>query len=233
VRTLVAVTIVTLALPHLASGSVQIGSDAVQASLRVGADGTAEARWRTPSGERRVAVVTPGGNVRWGRRLGRRDVSTPATGARIPLAVTIRRTPDGNLWALQAWRRLRTGPVELRFSRWRGDATLLSLEAVCCRWRSERIQGRALFHGRPVYGFGSTPKGVPLDDLGRNVYLDTFRDGGWRRMMGILTHRPTGFYRIWIRPHWRGTRYRGTIIGPNRGWTLAPDARASTASALR
>ncbi len=231
-RTIVAATIAALALTPLAAGSVQVGSNPVRVALRVGPGGAAEASWTTGSGARRVAAIAPSGEIRWGRGIAGRDVSAPAPDVRLPLAVSVRRTPDGALWALQAWRRLRTGSVELRFSRWQGDPTRLTLDAVCCKWRSERIQGVAQFQGQPIYGFSSTRKGVPLDDSGRNVYLDSFRKGGWRRMMGILTHRPTGFYRLWIRPNWRGQRYRGTIIGPNRGWTLAPDARAFAESVL-
>jgi hypothetical protein len=40
---------------------------------------------------------------------------------------------------------------------------------------------------------------VPLDSLGRNVYLDGYHGGRWQRMMGVLTHRPTGFFSLWIR----------------------------------
>jgi hypothetical protein len=124
-----------------------------------------------------------------------------------------------------------SGPVELRFSRWRGEPTRLTLRAVCCKWGGENIEGTASFQGRPIYGHRSTPEGNPLDDLGRNVYLDSYRAGDWSRMMGILTNRPTGFYSLWIRTNWQGSRYRGAIIGPNWGWTLGPDAAAETPSA--
>ncbi len=92
--------------------------------------------------------------------------------------------------------------------------------------------GRATFHGRPIYGYRNTPSGVPLDGLGRNVYIDTFRRGRWLRAMGILTHRPTGRFGLWIRPYWRGSSYRATMIGPNWGRMLAPDAQASAQSVL-
>ena len=49
-------------------------------------------------------------------------------------------------------------------------------------------------------------------------------------MMGILTNRPTGYFSLWIRTNWYGTRYRGAIIGPNWGWTLGPDAAAEALS---
>ena len=92
------------------------------------------------------------------------------------------------------------------------------------------LKGTASFQGRPIYGEHSTPQGVPLDDLGRNVYLDSYRGNGWMRMMGILTNRPTGLFSLWIRSYWQGSRYRGAIIGPNWGWTLGPDAAAEAVS---
>jgi hypothetical protein len=215
-----------------ADASVKIAWAAKKPTLRVSVLGAAEVSWTTPSGVRRHVRVAPSGALHYGARLGRRNVAARTRAIRLPLKAKVWRTPDGAFWALQQWRRLSARPVELRFSRWRGAPTALSLRAVCCKWRSERIRGRASFHGRPIYGFSNTPAGVPLDKFGRNVYLDTFRQGGWKRMMGILTHRYDGTYSLWIRKAWRGQRYRGSISGPNRGWTLAPDARARGNSAL-
>lgn len=232
-RIAVGVVVLASALFALAQGagaSIMIGANASGVALRVGEGGGAEVSW-TQGGGRRVVVVRPDGSVHWGERLPGGDASQPAS-IDLPLDAIVRQGPDGALYAVQSWRRLKTGPIELRFSRWRGEPTRLTLDANCCKWRSERIAGYASFQGKAIFGYSSTPQGVPLDDLGRNVYLDSLRGGGWQRMMGILTHRPTGFYRLWIRPYWRGSAYRGTIIGPNWGWTLAPDARAVTDSAM-
>jgi len=223
--------LVLAAMPGAAEGSIKIAGNVKNPALRVNAKGYATITY-TRGGRRTSAVVTPSGRVRYYRRAGGRDVSSPSSAVGLPMLVTLRATPNGRFFALQAWRRLRWGPVELRFSRWRGAPTLLTLGAVCCKWRSEIVRGRVTFHGRPVYGFGSTPSGNPTDKYGRNVYLDTYRRGGWKRMMGILARRPTGFFRLWIRPYWRGSSYRGRISGPNWGRTLAPDAQAWTASAL-
>jgi hypothetical protein len=84
-----------------------------------------------------------------------------------------------------------------------------------------------------VHGFHSTSAGVPLDPFGRNVYLDSYRAGGWQRMMGILAHKGSGAFSLWIRPHWEGSSYRGRVIGPNLGSTLAPDAEAICRSGRR
>ncbi len=214
-----------------ARASIKVAGDGHDPVLRVDAGGYAEVNWTTSSGVRRSVLISPTGSVVYGGHLPGSDVSRPAPAA-LPYSVVVRRTPDGARWALQAWRRLARGPVELRFSRWRGAPTRLTLDTVCCRWGSENVRGSASFHGRPIYGQRSTHSGVPLDPFGRNVYLDSFRGREWTRMMGVLTHRPTGLFSLWIRGNWRGSRYRGAIIGPNWGWTLAPDAAAETASSL-
>jgi hypothetical protein len=213
-----------------AGASIKVADDVRSAALRVDGGGSAEIDWTAANGEHRSVLVGPSGGVIYGARLPGADVSVAAASPRIPFAVALRRTPDGALWALQTWRRLAHGPVELRFSRWHGSPTALTLHAVCCKWGGENIKGTASFQGRPIYGEHATPQGVPLDDLGRNVYLDSYRGAGWMRMMGILTNRPTGSFSLWIRSYWQGSRYRGAIIGPNWGWTLAPDAAAEADS---
>jgi hypothetical protein len=213
-----------------ALGSVEVAVDPRGGeSLRVDAAGNAEVRWMAADGTRHSLLVGRDGSLRYGGLAGA-DVTRPAAGVAIPWAVVVRRAADGTHYALQAWRRLDTGPVELRFSRWRGESTKLTLRAVCCKWGHENVIGNASFHGRPIYGTKATRQGNPLDPYGRNVYLDSYRGGRWDRMMGILTHRPTGSFSLWIRPNWAGARYRGTIPGPNWGWTLGPDAFAQTGS---
>src|ERR671930_130165 len=227
-RPLFAVVILAaLVVPGRAAASIMVASWARTPTLKVMAGGAAEVDW-TSGGRRHSVVIYRNGARRYGAHLKGRDVSFPTTAVSVPLALAVRQTPNGSFWALQAWRRLRTGPLELRFSRWQGVATTLTLQAVCCKWRSENVVGQATFHGRPFCGGHATSTGVPLDRFGRNVYLDTLRGGAWRRMMGILTHRNTGRFSLWIRPNWLGTAYRGTIIGPNWGWTLGPDAQAVT-----
>jgi hypothetical protein len=232
VRLLVLGVLALFVLPLPAEASIKIAGDARNPTLRVNASGTATITWRTGSGARRSAIVRPGGRLYYGRTASGRDVSSATTAVSIPMKLVLRQTPDGRFWALQAWRRLKTGPVELRFSRWRDAPTKLVVRTTCCRWRSEVVYGKATFHGRPIYGYRFTPQGAPLDRLGRNVYLDTFRRGSWKRMMGVISHRPTGNFRLWIRPHWQGRYYRGRIVGPNWGRQLAPDAQGRAATRL-
>jgi hypothetical protein len=212
-----------------ARGSVEIGENAAGVTLRVDTAGNAEVTW-TSGGERRSIVVARDGSLHFGASLSGPDVSHETTGVQLAWAVVVRQTPDGSFYALQSWRRLDDGPVELRFSRWTGAPTSLTLHVVCCKWGSVNVVGEATFHGQPIYGERATSQGAPLDPYGRNVYLDTFRSGTWHRMMGILTHKPTGRFSLWIRSSWVGSAYRGTIPGPNLGWTLGPDALAQAAA---
>ena len=86
----------------------------------------------------------------------------------------------------------------------------------------DHLYGRLTYRGKPVYGFASTSAGHPLDIFGRNIYIDTYDSAygpGWKREMGLLTHRPTGafcygFYTHGHHPTGNGTQYRATVVGP-------------------
>lgn len=229
---LLVVLLAALVAPTGASASIKIASNAHKAVFRVNANGVATVYWRTGSGTLRTAVVGRRGKITWGKTAPGREVSRPTNKVRIPMKVALRQTPDGRFWALQNWRRLKTGPMELRLSRWRGKPTLLELSTFCCKWKSEVVRGRATYHGKPIVGYKSTPQGVPLDGLGRNVYIDSMRGGKWMRLMGILTRKPEGRFGLWIRKGWRGASYRGRIVGPNWGRMLGPDAQGWARSSL-
>jgi hypothetical protein len=160
--------------------------------------------------------------------------------ARVPVAwvVTACRASDGSYWAVQSWQR--TLPVygvpaapgrdawELRLSHWSGPVPQLEVRFGWTYRRYHQIFGRFTYRGQPVYGFSWKPTGEPLDDYGRNIYLDTLDSAygkGWYRENGFLTHRPTGgfcygFYPHGDRPSGRGVRYRATVMGPG----VTPDA---------
>ena len=232
-RTLVLlVALAALALPSAGSASIKIAGNAHDANLRVNAKGVATIWWTTAAGKRRSAIVARTGRTTWGRAASGKDVTHETDEIALPMLVELRKGPSGRFWALQSWKRLKDGPVELRFSRWFGKPTKLPIYAKCCKWGSEMVKGRATFHGKPIYGYSNTPEGVPLDKFGRNVYIDFMKRGKWHRAMGILTHRPTGSFSLWIRRYWRGSAYRARMIGPNWGRTLAPDAQGWTRSAL-
>ncbi len=193
------------------------------------------------SGQRQVAfqVDYSGG---WGshHRPVWKTFRTACTPVDVPLAwlVAACRASDGSYWALQSWRRTlkiygeRTAPAragwELRLSHWTGAVPKLEVRFGWTYRRFHQIYGRLTYRGLPVYGFSHKPTGEPLDDYGRNIYVDTLDSAygrGWRRENGFLTHNPTGgfcygFYPHGNRPSGRGTQYRATVMGPG----VAPDA---------
>lgn len=195
----------------------------------------------------------------WGafRRPLWKDFANVCRPARPALAwlVTACRAPDGSYWALQSWQR--TLPVygvaaapgrdawELRLSHWKGPLPEFEVHFGWTYRRFHQIFGRLTYRGLGVYGFSWTPKGEPLDDRGRNVYVDTLNSAygkGWRRENGFLTHRPTGgfcygFYPHGDRPSGRGVRYRATVVGPgvtpDSYWEGSPPQRYDRAFDLR
>ncbi len=151
---------------------------------------------------------------------------------------------DGSYWALQVWQRLlpNVGYVpwtsgqkvrEVRISHWRGPLAQLDVYRYWINEnRNQGIFGRASYLGQPVYGFRTTSSGVPLDDYGRLIYLDTLDSAyapGWSRETSFVTHKASGMYCYGFYPsstypgypHQRsgalvgtGKRYRLTLAGP-------------------
>src|SRR5918999_1590845 len=202
-----------------AAGSIAVAYDAQRPALRVDSRGNAEVSW-TGGGARRYLLVPPRGRVLPGARLSARDVSRATAAPRLPFQRVLRRTPDGRRWALQTWRPRSGGPVELHFSRWRGAPTRVTVTVT-----ETVLEGRADFQGRPVTGFSPTPEGKRLRHY---AFVDCLGCGGtraWKRLTAVQT-RANGSFRIFLRPAWRGSRYRVVVVGPNRGTTFAPVASA-------
>lgn len=192
-------------------------------ALRVDARGNAEVSW-TAGGSRRTVLVPPSGKYLPGGTLPGRDVSVGTSAVAIPYRKALRRTPDGRLWALQAWQTGFRGPLELRFSRWRGAPARITLE-LKDKGRGQILTGRATFRGRPISGTYATNAGtrIPLA-----AQLDCFAcpaAGGrrWIRFNGVRT-LANGMFGSGLQRGWTGSKYRATIVGPNLGSTLAPDA---------
>ncbi len=221
-----------LALAPGAPASVSVATDARAPGLQVDAAGSALVSWTTVGGTRRSIVIPPHGYSLPSNRFHGVDVSARVAPSSLAMALVVRHTPDGALWALQAWRKHAGGPVELHFSRWRGTPTGISLRAVCCRYGLPTLTGRAQFGGRPVYGSFPSPagKGLPDKEIRTFVFLECFAcsasAGGWGFMRAVAPRAPSGTYALLLRSSWVGKRYRATIAGPNRGWTYAPDARS-------
>jgi hypothetical protein len=153
-------------------------------------------------------------------------VSKAASSPGIPFSRALRLTPDGRYWALQAWRVQPAGPVELRFSRWRGQPTTVRLLAERSG-DTERLAGTATFGGRPLPTFSPTPEGKQIRQY---VYLDSLVGGTWHRIGGVAL-RTDGSYRRLVPAGYLGARYRAITPGPNVGTTSAPDAATITGSA--
>jgi hypothetical protein len=164
-----------------------------------------------------------------------------------PLAwkVAACKAPDGSYWALQSWQRMLPNygiaPTsaaqtvwELHLSHWTGDLPQLQ---IGLDWsyagKFRHLYGSLTYDGGGVYGFKSTPGGVPLDDFGRNIYVDTFDSAygaGWKRENSFLTHAGGGSFCYGFYPHaphpaGHGTKLRATVIGPG----VTPDVMWSSA----
>jgi hypothetical protein len=209
-----------LAVPTGAAASIRVGADAQRPALRIDAKGNAEVSW-TAGGARRYVLVPPIGPVLPGRRLATRDVSRPTTAVTIPFRSALRRTPDGRLWALQSWRVEPGGPVELRFSRWRGAPTKVTLQADQ-RLDGNLVTGRATFAGRPVPQYSPTPE-RKLVRSHAYVQRAPTANGTWSPLSAVTT-QADGSFRLYVPPERLGIFYRALLPGPNIGTTLAPDA---------
>ena len=182
-----------------------------------------------------------------------RNVCEPYRGERftgIEMAVAKCTAPDGSHWAVQQWMRAvpnyggSTGPVEVRISHWKGPVADLEVYADWSRYGPSKnvkwphLFGTYTWQGLPVAVGEATPQGVPLDDDGRNLYLDSLNpDYGypsgkftWRRVNGFLANRPHGQFCFEIGPKGEYSqlagissvnRYRMTTSGPG----VTPDIR--------
>jgi hypothetical protein len=217
VRLLLVVAAVALAGAAHASAATTIARDTQRPALRVDAKGNAEVSW-TAGGTRHYVLVPPTGKVYPGRRLSRPDVSRADSSVALPYMRVLRRTPDGKLWALQAWRPTAGAPEELRFSRWRGAAPVVTL-ATEQRFDGERLTGRATFDGKPVPLFSPTPEGKRIRSF---AYVQRKLGAGWGPVAGAAT-KADGSFRLFVPKQKLGAQYRALVLGPNVGTTLAPD----------
>ena len=181
------------------------------------------------------------------------NVCGPYTGeqfAGIEMAVAKCTAPDGSHWAVQQWMRSvrnyggSTAAVEVRISHWKGPVADLEVYADWSRYGPSKgikwphLFGTYTWQGLPIAVGEATPEGVPLDDEGRNLYLDSLNpDYGypagkrvWKRVNGFLANRPHGQFCFEIGPKGEASRlsgisslnrYRMTASGPG----VTPDIR--------
>ena len=233
--------IVLLAFAGEAAASELIGRDGSRASLQVNGAGQAQIDWFEDGTFRHVVAAAainarpprPGiPQVSFQLRYGARSIADagcgPYDGPPLAWLVVACKAPDGSFWALQRWARLKrnyggsSADWELRLSHWSGPLPRLELWTDWAYRRFDHLYGRFTYRGEPVHGFRAAPRGNPLDDYGRNVFLDTLdsRYGpGWRRETSFLAQRPNGafcygFYPHGSRPSGKGAQYRATVIGP-------------------
>jgi hypothetical protein len=156
----------------------------------------------------------------------------PYDGPPLAWKVAACKAPDGSYWAIQSWQQSLPnygGPVsgagtgwELHLSHWTGALPVLNITVFRAREAWDRLFGSFTYGGGGVYGFKVTSRGSPLDDFGRNVYVDTFDSAygtGWKRENSFLTHGPGGTFCYLFAPHGgrpsgNGKKYRATVIGP-------------------
>jgi hypothetical protein len=248
-RPAVALSAVFVALAATGAGqcSALIDRNASGVRLSVNAQGQALLTYRARGSFHRVVVSgainarTPNASVpqvRFRKDYSGHSWSSAGScrlydGPKLAWYVTGCAAPDGSYWAVQSWRRTlpnfdgaptsRLGARELHLSHWTGATALLE---AWTDWvyagRYHHLFGRLTYGGQPVYGFSATKVGSPLDDYGRNIYLDTYNSRygtGWRRENAFLAHRPTGIFCYGFYPFTKlgpgnGEQYRLNVVGP-------------------
>jgi hypothetical protein len=233
--------LVLLAFAGDAAASELIGRDGARTGLQVNGAGQAHVAWSEDGATRHLVAANainarapqPGvPQVSFTLRYGARSIvgasCSQYDGPPLAWLVVACKAPDGSYWALQRWARLKpnyggkSGGWELRLSHWSGPLPRLELWTDWAYRRFDHLYGRYTYRGEPVHGFRATPQGNPLDDYGRNIFVDTLNSrygSGWRRENSFLAQRPNGavcygFYPHGSRPSGEGTHYRATVIGP-------------------
>src|SRR5262245_19692271 len=210
--------IAAFALLGLAPGalaSVSVGTNAAAPVLRVDAKGNAEISYKV-GGQKRTVLVPVNGAVLYGGKIAGADVSK-ASSADVPFAKVVRSGPGGWTYALQTWPS-RGGPVELRFSRWKGKPTKLTLTATQQRL-GIALAGKVTYDGKPIPTTSRTPGGVVVREY---VYIDQQVGGHWQ-IVGGVTIKGDGSYRRMLYGGPSGSLFRASVAGPNIGSVYAPD----------
>jgi hypothetical protein len=209
--------VAAVALDQPARASVGVASDARSPALKVDAKGNAEVSY-TSEGERKTVLVPVKGAILPGGRITTADVSKAAKKPVLPNMKVLRRGPGGWLYALQTWP-ARDGPVELRFSRWKGAPTKLTFTAKQLRL-GIALQGRVTIAGKPI----PIKSRVPGGQLQREyVYLEQRLGGQWKILGGVAVKRNGSYLRVVYGTGPTGSLFRASVAGPNIGTTYAPD----------
>jgi hypothetical protein len=179
----------------------------------------------------------------------------PYTGPTLLYQIAACDAPDGSYWAVQQWPQPLPDlgytpwlPAQRQqwaeVSHWSGPLAVLTVYTDWVYGHYHHLFGNYTYQGKPIYGFHTTPTGVPTDDFGRLIYLDTYDSAygaGWRRENSYVTHGPSGAWCYGFFPHdpttggyqhprgqtasrgpGNGTRYRLLAEGPG----VTPDVQA-------
>lgn len=213
--------VAALAAAQPSFAAITVGTRAAAPALRVDANGNAEVSWS--AGGRRTTLLVPAtGRLLPGHALAGKDVSETVRGTHIPFQRVLRYAPGGWYYALQAWRPDPKGPVELRFSRWQGVPTEVSLTAKKTS-RGVKLTGRVTVDEKAAptrwrpRGWGAVQQG--------HVFLDALRGNRWQRLRDSRLASGASFGAI-VAESALVSSYRATVLGPNFGTTYAPDASA-------
>jgi hypothetical protein len=228
---LIAVLAVFVVVPSVASGSILVAENARKASLKVAANGDAEIRWTNSKGARQSLVVPFNGRVLPGATVTGKNVAKRSSRWKLPFKPVLRKARNGFFYSLQTWRPRPDKPAELRFSRWKGKPTVVTLGAEF-NGTKEALSGRVVFRGKPVSGTSPTPSGQKLKIF---VLLDCLqcaagKPSGWTRIAGRPLKTKDGKFAITVQPTFEGSSYRAQLAGPNRGRHLGPDVRSVSKS---
>jgi hypothetical protein len=220
VRSTITGVLVLLAFAPVATASVGLGVNVPNPVLRVDARGNAEVSWKA-DGVVKTTLIPVTGPVRPGGKLAGPDVSTASSGPELPFQRVARNGPGGWHYGLQTWS-VNAGPVEVRFSRWRGSPTVVTLQAEKTSL-GIALSGVAKLGGKAIPTTSRTPVGVVQRQF---VYLGAQVGGQWRNLGGVAV-KPDGSYRrALFGSKAAGTSFRAAVTGPNVGTTYAPDATA-------
>ena len=246
-----ALLVLGLAAPPMAAASELVDRDTSSAALRVNARGIALVTYKARGTQQHVLYWNGANRT---LRFKRRDRSGgwkskaadwknftnscgSYSGPQLAYVIDACTAPDGTHWALQEWMRGipnyggETGPRELRLSHFTGATAYLWI-GTDWSWggRYTHMYGQYVYQGKPVYGNAWKPDGYVLDQLGRNIAIDTYYSDygpGWRRVNAFLSNAPSGQFCFGFAPKGGSPHtgksqyeyYRASVVGPG----VSPD----------
>jgi hypothetical protein len=219
---LIALATAVLAVTPVAGASTLVDRHATDVRLSANKDGVALLTYRTLGKKRNVLAYGAINMSRlrlkldysggWGSKVADwrtfKNACGPYTGPALQYLTAACTMRDGTHWAAQEWIRIKPnfggkrGDRELRISHWSGPIAELAIHADWSKHRSSapggyyhHMFGRYTYRGKGVFGKRTTRLGAPLDDLGRNIYIDALDSDygpGWLRVNGFVARQPMG-----------------------------------------